>query len=77
MSRQFDEDVRHAFAEDRVVLSAVHKGMANKRTPNIDLASDSGPLRFRRNLDKLIAQEQPGSLIPLAQRHTAEQQTEA
>lgn len=77
VSRQFDEDVRHAFAEDRLVLSAVHKGMANKRTPNIDLASDSGPLRFRRNLDKLIAQEQPGSLIPLTQRHTAEQKTEA
>jgi vanillate O-demethylase monooxygenase subunit len=77
VSRQFDEDVRHAFAEDRVVLSAVHKGMANKRSPNIDLASDSGPLRFRRNLDKLIAQEQPGSLIPLIQQHTAEQKTEA
>ena len=43
----------------------------------VHLASDSGPLRFRRNLDKLIAQEQPGSLIPLTQQHTAEQKTEA
>ena len=68
VSRQFDEDVRHAFAEDRVVLTAVHQGMANKRTPNIDLASDSGPLRFRRNLDKLIALEQPANLIPLSRQ---------
>ena len=67
VSRQFDEDVRHAFAEDRVVLAAVHQGMANKCSPNIDLASDSGPLRFRRNLAKLIAQEQPADLIPLVQ----------
>ncbi|MHA6180592.1 aromatic ring-hydroxylating dioxygenase subunit alpha [Pseudomonas mohnii] len=77
VSRQFDEDVRFAFSEDRVILTAVHQGMANKCTPNIDLASDSGPLRFRRNLDKLIAQEQPDNLIPLTQRHVAEQKTEA
>ena len=65
ISRQFDEDVRHAFAEDRVVLSAVHQGMTHKRSPNIDLASDAGPLRFRRNLARLIALEQPQELIPL------------
>ena len=58
-------------AEDRVVLAAVHQGMANKCSPNIDLASDSGPLRFRRNLAKLIAQEQPADLIPLVQGQTA------
>ncbi|MCO6058485.1 aromatic ring-hydroxylating dioxygenase subunit alpha [Pseudomonas sp. MOB-449] len=68
VSRQFDEDVRHAFAEDRVVLAAVHQGMASKRSPNIDLASDSGPLRFRRNLAKLVAQEQPAELIPHQQQ---------
>jgi len=65
ISRQFDEDVRHAFAEDRIVLSAVHQGMTHKRSPNIDLASDAGPLRFRRNLARLIALEQPEQLIPL------------
>ena len=31
--------------------------MANKRTPNLDLKIDVGPLRFRRNLDKLIEAE--------------------
>ncbi len=65
ISRQFDEDVRHAFAEDRVVLSAVHQGMSHKRSPNIDLASDAGPLRFRRNLGRLIALEQAENLIAL------------
>jgi hypothetical protein len=50
--------VRGAFEEDRAVLSAVHKGIANKRTPNLDLKIDVGPLRFRRNLTKLIEAEQ-------------------
>ncbi|UCI32244.1 aromatic ring-hydroxylating dioxygenase subunit alpha [Mesorhizobium sp. B4-1-4] len=57
VSRQFATSVRGAFDEDRVVLNAVHKGMANKHTPNLDLKIDVGPLRFRRNLAKLIASE--------------------
>lgn len=77
VSRQFDEDVRHAFAEDRVVLSAVHQGMANKRSPSIDLASDAGPLRFRRNLEQLIANEQRGDLIARIQPQTKHDKTEA
>jgi vanillate O-demethylase monooxygenase subunit len=31
--------------------------MANKRTPNLDLKIDVGPLRYRRNLANLIAAE--------------------
>jgi vanillate O-demethylase monooxygenase subunit len=58
VSRQFAVSVRGAFDEDRVVLNAVHKSMANKRTPNLDLKIDVGPLRFRRNLAKLIAAEE-------------------
>ncbi|MDT8844012.1 MULTISPECIES: aromatic ring-hydroxylating dioxygenase subunit alpha [Burkholderiaceae] len=58
VSRQFDEDVRHAFEEDRVILTAVHKGMAGRRSSNIDLAIDSGPLRFRRALQQMIEREQ-------------------
>ena len=57
VSQQFAKSVRGAFDEDRVVLNAVQKGMANKRTPNLDLKIDVGPLRFRRNLDKLIEAE--------------------
>lgn len=58
VSRQFAADVRRAFEEDRVVLSAVHAGMKNRQTPNIDLAIDSGPLRFRRGMERLIREEQ-------------------
>ena len=57
VSRQFDEDVRHAFEEDRAVLTAVHTGMARRQTPNIDLAIDSGPMRFRRAMAQLIERE--------------------
>lgn len=57
VSRIFTNSVRAAFEEDRIVLNAVQKGMANKRTPNLDLRIDVGPLRFRRNLDKLIEAE--------------------
>ena len=58
ISAEFATSVRGAFDEDRAVLTAVHKGMANKRTPNLDLKIDVGPMRFRRNLAKLIEAEQ-------------------
>jgi hypothetical protein len=35
----------------------VQIGMANRRTPNIDIAVDAGPLRFRRQLHRLITAE--------------------
>lgn len=47
-----------AFNEDKVVLEAVHKGMANKATPNIDMALDLGAKTFRRLLDRRIKAEQ-------------------
>jgi phenylpropionate dioxygenase-like ring-hydroxylating dioxygenase large terminal subunit len=57
VSQQFNEDVRHAFDEDRVILEAVHEGMSNRRTPNLDLGIDAGPLRFRRGVQRLIDAE--------------------
>ncbi|RQZ57291.1 aromatic ring-hydroxylating dioxygenase subunit alpha [Burkholderia sp. Bp9004] len=62
VSRAFDEDVRHAFEEDRVVLAAVHEGMARRRKPNIDLAIDSGPLRFRRAIGQMIEAERAAAV---------------
>ncbi|MCZ8108445.1 MAG: aromatic ring-hydroxylating dioxygenase subunit alpha [Burkholderiales bacterium] len=50
---------RTAFEEDRVILEAVHAGMANKTTPHLDLALDAGALRFRRGLQALIDAERP------------------
>ena len=58
ISRLAADGARAAFEEDRLVLTAVHSGLLNKVTPNIDLALDSAALRFRRVLDKLITQEQ-------------------
>ena len=55
VSRRFDADVQHAFAEDRAVLGAVHAGMLNPRTAPINLPSDAGPIKFRRELAKRIA----------------------
>jgi phenylpropionate dioxygenase-like ring-hydroxylating dioxygenase large terminal subunit len=49
---------RAAFEEDRLVLEAVHRGMAGKTTPNINLALDAGSLRFRRELQARIDREQ-------------------
>lgn len=57
VSAKFAASVRDAFEEDRVVMQAVHRGMANKRTPNIGLAIDAGPQRFRRRIAQMIAAE--------------------
>lgn len=58
VSQRFATSVRAAFEEDRVVLQAVHQGMANKTTPNINLRSDIGGVRFRRELAQRIEAEQ-------------------
>ena len=57
LSQMMTEDVQHAFEEDRAVLNAVQIGMANKRTPHIDLPIDGGQLRFRRQLQAMINEE--------------------
>lgn len=56
VSSQFSADVRHAFEEDRAILSAVHIGMA-KNPSKLDLPLDSGPMRFRRRMQQMIDAE--------------------
>ena len=63
VSSQLAESVRNAFAEDRVILEAVHRGMANKRTPNMSLGIDKGPLAFRRGIAERVASEQPVAMV--------------
>lgn len=58
VSEQMNKGAYFAFEEDRDILVAVHEGMANKTTPNIDLGLDAGAKLFRRSLTKLIAEEQ-------------------
>lgn len=53
-----------AFAEDRAILNAVHKGMAEVTDGNLDLAIDAGALRFRRELQKRIDAEIEAAALP-------------
>jgi phenylpropionate dioxygenase-like ring-hydroxylating dioxygenase large terminal subunit len=50
-----------AFLEDKAVLEAVHLGMANRRSPYLDLALDAGSLRFRKLLRQRIDAETAGT----------------
>ncbi|WP_436398837.1 aromatic ring-hydroxylating dioxygenase subunit alpha [Roseobacter sp. S98] len=58
LSAMMSADVQKAFEEDRAVLNEVQKGMTDKRSPHIDLPIDAGPLRFRRQLQAMINEEQ-------------------
>ena len=58
VSKLAADGARAAFLEDREVLNAVYKGLQKMTTPNFDLSLDSAALRFRRVLEKLIAEEQ-------------------
>jgi vanillate O-demethylase monooxygenase subunit len=57
ISREFSEDVKAAFEEDRIVLNAVQIGMDRMATPNIDLKNDHASFRFRKRIGELIAAE--------------------
>ena len=58
LSASMSADVQQAFEEDRAVLNAVQIGMDHKTSPHIDLPIDGGPLRFRRQLQAMINEEQ-------------------
>lgn len=60
LSSLMSESVKGAFEEDRAILNAVQRSFAETRTPNIDIAIDSAPLRFRRRIGQLIAHQNPG-----------------
>jgi phenylpropionate dioxygenase-like ring-hydroxylating dioxygenase large terminal subunit len=57
LSEMMSQDVQHAFEEDRAVLNEVQIGMSTKSSPHIDLPIDGGQLRFRRQLEAMIAEE--------------------
>ncbi|MCY3878305.1 MAG: aromatic ring-hydroxylating dioxygenase subunit alpha [Rhodobacteraceae bacterium] len=57
ISERMNDGARGAFEEDRDILEAVHKGMADKVTPNIDLGLDAGARLFRLSLQRLIDAE--------------------
>ncbi|MEO6571980.1 MAG: hypothetical protein ABIO83_10605 [Ilumatobacteraceae bacterium] len=53
----FVESVKAAFAEDQAILTAVQVGMDRQTTPNINLRSDTGGVRFRCRLSHMIEAE--------------------
>ncbi len=57
LSAMMSADVQHAFEEDRTILAAVQIGLTAADSPQIDLSIDGGPLRYRRNLAAMIANE--------------------
>lgn len=60
VSAVFNEDVRAAFTEDKLVLEAVQKGMDIKGA-RLSLPSDKGSLLFRRRMSEKIRIEQDPS----------------
>lgn len=56
VSKIFNEDVRAAFNEDKVVLESVQKGMDAKGA-RLSLPSDQGALLFRRRMSEKIRAE--------------------
>ena len=58
ISKQMNDGAIMAFNEDKLVLEAVHKGMAEMTTQNIDLGLDLGAKIFRRKLQLMIEDEQ-------------------
>lgn len=58
ISEKMNAGARMAFEEDRQVLVAVHKGMKNRKSQNLDLGLDKGAKLFRLHLQRLIEKEQ-------------------
>ncbi len=58
LSAMMSEDVKSAFEEDKAILEEVQIGMDQKVNSNINLGIDGGQLRFRRQLEAMIAAEQ-------------------
>lgn len=58
LSQKIAEGLRTVFHEDKEVLEAVHEGMKNMKSPNINLGLDAAAVSFRQRLEKLIINEQ-------------------
>jgi len=57
ITRRNADGARQAFIEDKVVLEAVHKGIASESSRHINLGLDVGAVRFRTLLQEKIAAE--------------------
>lgn len=57
ITQSISQGARQAFMEDKTILEAVHMGIANTNSRPINLALDTGALRFRTLLQQLIEAE--------------------
>jgi vanillate O-demethylase monooxygenase subunit len=57
VSRRFAASVRGAFEEDRTILQASQRGIADSTSSNVNLRTDSGGIRFRHRLAQMIDAE--------------------
>lgn len=57
ISEKMFAGAKMAFEEDREVLTHVHAGMAQRKTPFINLGLDAGATRFRKLVDRQIERE--------------------
>ena len=57
LSQRMFEGAVTAFTEDKEVLERVHVGMAERRTPYLNLGLDAGAMRFRSRVAAAIAAE--------------------
>ena len=63
LSKLLADSVRSAFEEDRAILNAVQQNFTETRTPNIDIAIDAAPLRYRRRIAQLIDDQASGEAV--------------
>ena len=61
ISAKMNDGALMAFLEDKEILEAVHIGMKNPATQNIDLGLDAGAKQFRLALKRKIEEEQDNS----------------
>jgi len=57
ITQQIANGARQAFTEDKVILEAVHNGIAAESSRHINLGLDAGANRFRASLQSRIAAE--------------------
>ncbi len=57
VSQKMFAGAKMAFEEDREVLTHVHAGMTNRKTPYVNLGLDAGATRFRKLVERRIEAE--------------------
>lgn len=57
VAKRLNKGAEMAFNEDREILEAVHIGMTEKTSRNINLGIDAASLQYRKLLDKAISNE--------------------